>query len=810
MSCTEDDDIDDIDNGGTIASDSTDVTLEAPGFVILGQDTFPLGLGVLEYYGIEEEGDIPFLGYTNANGERCFELPYNTDILLQGGTYTVEQLNAFMEAESEEEFDALAEEYGSGEVVGIFSWLDHDEEEITSGEYIGGTQFFNKNFPNYAVSSIEELDEFMEGKYEETYGSACMECEEKYQNMCAGDEMTFDIWDEEIGDYVKITEVITGERLYETYLYSYNCRLTGVDRTWMDEVCSTEGLSFGNLINEFEIGMISADDNGEVTTQFYDVENVTLNLEIIGGGAYAINASGDALMYDEENDEYTSDLMPFTISYTGNLYQEDFEDEGGADDGDYFEECLTEELSTTEGWWVDSVLVIYPDVKIDMALLNICETGDYRDEYVIVKILDGSYTDEEGLEIDYFCEIVFENTKQEFIYNGCANCDFTDIDIDEEGYWTAHLDSAYQDASIDHIDLVDCSELYPEDPIMLNIYLDNGCIITFDDETETIWSEYCQNCLATEIEVTEQGYWSEFVSEDDIIISIHLEECVFSDRLPESYLYINFESGCLLIFDAIEEVLIADFCSEGPDEEYCSISEVSTDEIGYWLDILNGPEFDSTYIIDQMLVETCRNEFEDPKVDGRILFLIHADSSVRVVRFDEGSKEIEFDSEEDSLENWSLISLNDTQWSSIIAEEYPDQVVESVYKNVYEDDFESWFDIFIFFEDNCFVVLDDNDGHIWWDQCNGWLDEDDDFDDSDGDGVDNGRKEQRTKSLLRKTISSTVANSKLKQFVPPIRGKKTDLVKKGVIRNKNDINIYSKRNNSNIRKAKKPQFSFLR
>ena len=44
----------------------------------------------------------------------------------------------------------------------------------------------------------------------------------------------------------------------------------------------------------------------------------------------------------------------------------------------------------------------------------------------------------------YFCEIVFENITQELIYNGCVNCDFTDIDIDEQGYWTEYLDSAYQ------------------------------------------------------------------------------------------------------------------------------------------------------------------------------------------------------------------------------------------------------------------------------------------------------------------------------------------------------------------------------
>ena len=102
------------------------------------------------------------------------------------------------------------------------------------------------------------------------------------------------------------------------------------------------------------------------------------------------------------------------------------------------------------------------------------------------------------------------------------------------------------------------------------------------------------------------------------------------------------------------------------------------------------------------------------------------------------------------------------------------------------------------------MIFDDNDGMIWEDLCNGWSDED------DSDGVGRGRKELWTKSFFRKTISSTITNSKLKQFAPTIRGKKTALIKKGVIRNKVDINIYAKRNNSTMKKVKKPQFSFLR
>ena len=817
VSCTEDDDLEDIDNGGVandstgVANDSTDVEVVTSSFMTLGQDTILLGLGALEYYGIESEEEIPFLGYSNINGEPCFDLPYNTDIMLQGGSYSVTQLNAFMEAESQEEFEALALEFGAGKVVGIISWLDHDDEQISSGEYVDGLQFFNDHFPIYPMTSIDELDEFIEGKYEETYGSACMECEEAYQNACAGDEMTFDVWDEETQDYVEVTEVMTGERLYETYLYSYNCRLTGVDRTWMDEVCSMEDLSFGNLINEFEIGMISADENGEVTDQFYEVSNVTLDFEILGDGVYSINASGDAMMYDGESEETISDPIPFTITYTGILYQENYEDEDQGGEGDYFEDCDVEDLSTQEGWWVDSVLVIYPDAEIDHVLLNVCQTGDYRDEYLMVFIKDGSYQEEEGIEIDYFCEIVFENTTQELIYNGCANCDFSDVDVDESGYWTVHLDSAYQGITINHIEIVDCSELYPEDPRMLNIYLDNGCVITFDDETETVWSEYCQTCTTTEIDVTEEGYWTPLIPEDEVIVNITLDECIFDDREPESYLHVHFESGCFMVFDAIEEVLLADFCSEGPDNEDCSTIEVSTDEGGYWLDILNGTGFDLPYVIDQMLVETCRNEFEDPEVDSRIVFLIYADSSVRVIGFDEKAQKIDYDSDLDSLENWSLISLDNTQWAAMIADNYPNQVVEAVYRNSYEDPFdnEELDDIFVFFEDDCFVVLDDANGKIWWDQCKGLINDDDTVD-SDGDGVDSGRKELGTQVLFGKTISSSAVKSQSQQFVPAIRGQKTNLIKKGVIRNKVDINIYSKRNNSNIKKVKKPQFSFLR
>ena len=95
-----------------VANDSTDVDVVTSSFMTLGQDTILLGLGALEYYGIENEGEIPFLGYSNINGERCFELPYNTDIMLQGGTYTVDQLNAFMEAESKKSLMHWLSEYG--------------------------------------------------------------------------------------------------------------------------------------------------------------------------------------------------------------------------------------------------------------------------------------------------------------------------------------------------------------------------------------------------------------------------------------------------------------------------------------------------------------------------------------------------------------------------------------------------------------------------------------------------------------------------------------------------------------------------
>ncbi len=810
ISCTEDDDIEDLDGGGATVSDSAEVVLGAPGQLILGQDTFPLGLGALEAYGIESEGEIPFLGYTNIDGKRCLELPYNSDILLQGGTYTVDQLNSFMEAESQEEFEALVEEFGPGKVVGIFSWMDHDEEDITSGEYKGGTLFFNEKFPNYAVSSIEELDEFIEGKYEETYGSACMECEDAYQSMCAGDEMTFEVWDEEIEDYVEITEVMTGERLYETYLYSGNCRLTGVDRTWMDEVCEMEGLSFGSFINEFEIAMISADESGQVTDEFYDVSNVTLNLEILGGGIYSINAFGDIIVYDQENEEYISDPVPFSLNYAGSLYEEDYKNEEGYDDEDYFEECSTEELSVTEGWWVDSVSVIYPDAEIKMAFLNICETGDYRDEHVIVHILDDSHEDEGGdgeIEIDHFlCEIVFENSQQELVYNGCSNCEYVNIPVDEEGYWTAHLDSAYDGVVIDHIELVDCSQIFPGEPIMLTIYLENNCYITFDHENEIIWSEYCEYCTYTEYDVDEEGYWTAYIPEDQLVIEIFVDECEYDDRLPESFLYIYFESGCYLIFNDMDEELIVNACEDSGDFEECSYSEVSTDEQGYWSDFVG----DSS-TINQMIISTCRSEFDLPEPDYRILFILNADSSVKVIRFDEEAQEVDWDTDSSEQENFRLISIDDLQfqWASMISEKYPDKVIEAVYKNSYEDEDESWVDIFVFFEDNCFVIFDDFNGEIFEDTCNDWR-----YDEDDADGTeieDNGRKEIRSRTIFRKSTASTVNNSKIKYYTPSTGGKKTELIKKGVIRNKIDYKINpNKRHNSNIRKVKKSQFSFMK
>ena len=53
MSCTEDDDLEDIDNGGVandstgVANDSTDVDVVTSSFMTLGQDTILIGFGCL-------------------------------------------------------------------------------------------------------------------------------------------------------------------------------------------------------------------------------------------------------------------------------------------------------------------------------------------------------------------------------------------------------------------------------------------------------------------------------------------------------------------------------------------------------------------------------------------------------------------------------------------------------------------------------------------------------------------------------------------------------------------------------------------
>ena len=114
-------------------------------------------------------------------------------------------------------------------------------------------------------------------------------------------------------------------------------------------------------------------------------------------------------------------------------------------------------------------------------------------------------------------KLYLKNSQQELVYNGCANCEYVDIPIDEEGYWTAHLDSVYEGVVIDHIELVDCSPLFPDDPIMLTIYLENDCYITFDHENEMIWSEYCEYCTYTEYDVDQVGYWTDYIPENKLL-----------------------------------------------------------------------------------------------------------------------------------------------------------------------------------------------------------------------------------------------------------------------------------------------------
>ena len=144
----------------------------------------------------------------------------------------------------------------------------------------------------------------------------------------------------------------------------------------------------------------------------------------------------------------------------------------------------------------------------------------------------------------------------------------------------------------------------------------------------------------------------------------------------------------------------------------------------------------------------------------------------------------------------------------MISEEFPDKEIEAVYKSSYEDEVESWVDIYVFFEDDCFVIFDDYEGEIWEDACNDWRYDEDDFDGTDIE--DNGRKDTRFRTIFRKSTTSSVNNSTIKYFTPSTRGKKTDLIKKGIIRNKIDYKIYSKSSNSNIRKVKKSQFSYMK
>ena len=87
----------------------------------------------------------------------------------------------------------------------------------------------------------------------------------------------------------------------------------------------------------------------------------------------------------------------------------------------------------------------------------------------------------------------------------------------------------------------------------------------------------------------------------------------------------------------------------------------------------------------------------------------------------------------------------------MISEKYPDKVIEAVYKNSYEDEDEFWVDIFVFFEDNCFVIFDDFNGEIFEDTCNDWR-----YDEDDADGTeieDNGRK-TRSRTIFKKSTTS--------------------------------------------------------
>tara|TARA_B110000091_G_scaffold212211_1_gene258450 strand:+ start:98 stop:2722 length:2625 start_codon:yes stop_codon:yes gene_type:complete len=782
MSCTEDDGLNDLDNGDTLVNDSTGVVNDSTGIVLdttmvmpvnfltIDGDTTFLEGGLKYLYGTDYYGSLPMSGMTNDDGSLCMPKTQSFDMFVGGGDFTIGQIE---EWGGSGEFPA---EFGSGSYSAIYFWLESGDPDMADGKYMDVVQWYNQYFD--PVQSESEMYEQMQAGMAMSFDDTCVECcgQMSWANMCVGDEIEDWVWDKETEEYVIVTKEATGEDIMEQWQWYVQgnglCELKSITggeivNTWNDEVCAKE-MVYDYLILYTNMMTITVDSSGEFSEVWYDMNNVSIEYEGISEGieSFIINAEGTSGGWNDETGEY-EEGSPISVNshYTGFIYSEDFSDgdgdgDGSGDgDGDGHGGCTEECLDIQNGWWVAAATDLYPEATVIWATSFSCEAHEYEGviEEAFSEIWVGIDHDGDGFED---CSMTFDEETEELLRNYCESCEYTELSTDQTGYWTVYLDSTYSDVDISSIYNHDCTAQGAENTLTV-YWNDWDCYAVFDHDAEALLYEWCApSCDITSLPVEDEGYWINYVLdnyEGAQIYYIELHDCTELGDL--AYLYVYLDNDCTIIYDHEEQTIIDEWCPASPST--CSeLSEMEQDSLGFWNAIL--AEKDSSFVVDQVLTVNCTYDDTGEVIEELIFtFVDYSDGHSAWLEFDGITEELNWDSDDNDDDQYYKTSIDSTQWAGWVAENYPNDSIESVYLNIYD----GYSDLWIFFASDCFILIDDYDAYIQFDACS---------DVSEG---------ARIEGTMKHDLKASRRKVEIPKRSAPIKGMDIgSLIKKGVVK----------------------------
>ena len=226
-----------------------------------------------------------------------------------------------------------------------------------------------------------------------------------------------------------------------------------------------------------------------------------------------------------------------------------------------------------------------------------------------------------------------------------------------------------------------------------------------------------------------------------------------------AYLYVYLDNDCTIIYDHEEQTIIDESCP-APPSTCTAIIEVENDSSDFWNAIL--ADKDSSFVVDQVLTSNCTYDDTGEVIEELIFtFVNYSDGHSAWLEFDGITEELNWDSDDDDDDQYYKTSIDSTQWAGWVAENYPNDSIESVYLNIYYD----YSDLWIFFASDCFILIDDKDAYIWFDACS---------DVSEG---------ARIEGTMKHDLKASRRKVEIPKRSAPIKGMDIgSLIKKGVVK----------------------------